>query len=451
MTATTQTATSPAATKPKSAFAIRDFKLLWIGEAVSALGDQFALIALPWLALLLTGDALALGTVLAVMAIPRAVLMIVGGAFVDRLSPRRVMLLSNAVRFVAVGALGLIVIAGAAQLWMLYIFALMFGIADAFFYPAQTAIVPELVEGDQLQQANGITQGTAQFTALIGPVVAGVAIAALGSSSSAASVAGVGVALLIDAVSFIVSIGTLTLIRPREEVAGAAGGSVINQISEGIRFVLRQPALRVVMLISMGANLLIVGPLDVGLPLLAFSRLPEGAAAFGLILAGFGGGSLLGLLAATVLPALPPARFGTVVLLMMGAAGLALAALVFATSTIAAVLIAVFAGAMIGYTNVSFITWVQRRIPQNLMGRVMSLLVFASVSLVPISMAIAGVAVSISLDGVFLLSGVGFALLTLSALLSRSVRRMGLEPTLEEERAAADGTSASQPAVAAAS
>jgi hypothetical protein len=204
------------------------------------------------------------------------------------------------------------------------------------------------------------------------------------------------------------------------------------------------------MLISMGANLLIVGPLDVGLPLLAFSRLPEGAAAFGLILAGFGGGSLLGLLAASVLPALPPARFGTVVLLMMGAAGLSLAALVFATSTIVAVLIAVFAGAMIGYTNVSFITWVQRRIPQNLMGRVMSLLVFASVSLVPISMAIAGVAVSISLDGVFLLSGVGFALLTLSALLSRSVRRMGLEPTLEEEQTAAEETSASQPEVAAA-
>ena len=421
------------AAKPRSPFAIRDFRLLWIGEAVSALGDQFALIALPWLALLLTGSAFALGTVLAIMAIPRAVLMIVGGAFVDRLSPRRVMLASNAVRFVAVGALGLIVLAGVVELWMLYAFALVFGIADAFFYPAQTAIVPELVEGEQLQAANGITQGTAQFTALIGPVLAGVAIAALGSSASGASVNGVAMALLLDAVSFVISLATLLLIKPREEIAGATEGSVIQQIGEGIRFVLRQPALRVVMLLSMGANLLIVGPLDVGLPLLAYSRLPEGAAAFGVILAAFGGGSLIGLLAATVLPALPPARFGTIVLLMLGAAGLALAALVFATTTIVAAVIAVFAGAMIGYTNVSFITWVQRRIPQSLMGRVMSLLVFASVSLVPISMAIAGAAVSISLDGVFLISGLGFALITVSALLSRNVREMGLQPVLDEE------------------
>ncbi len=68
---------------------------------------------------------------------------------------------------------------------MLYVFALVFGIADAFFYPAQTAITPELVDGEQLQQANGITQGTTQFTVLIGPAIAGVIIAALGSSGAA--------------------------------------------------------------------------------------------------------------------------------------------------------------------------------------------------------------------------------------------------------------------------
>src|SRR3954449_6540557 len=101
----------------------RNFRLLWIGEAISGLGDQFAMIALPWLALVLTGSGLALGSVLALMAVPRAALMVVGGAYVDRLSPRRVMLVSNAVRFVAVGALGLVVVSGGAQLWMLYAFA----------------------------------------------------------------------------------------------------------------------------------------------------------------------------------------------------------------------------------------------------------------------------------------------------------------------------------------
>jgi len=437
MTAATQSASAPTITKPKSAFAVRDFKLLWVGEAISALGDQFAMIALPWLALVLTGSAFALGTVLAVMAIPRAVLMLVGGAYVDRLSPRRIMLASNAIRFVAVTALGAIVLAGRAELWMLYVFALVFGIADAFFYPAQSAIVPELVEGDQLQQANGITQGTTQFTVLVGPALAGIAIALLGGSGATPGATGVALALLVDGVSFVVSLLTLLFIHPRAAVA-EEHGSVVHQISEGVRFVAKMPALLTVMLISMCANLLIVGPLDVGLPLLAYSRLPEGAAAFGLILSGFGGGSLLGMLGATILPAPRPSRFGTVLLTMMAGAGVALAALAFVQTTIVAIALALFAGAMIGYTNVSFITWVQRRVPMKLMGRVMSVLVFASVSLVPISIAVAGILVTISLEGVLIVSGMGFALVSLAAVLSKNVRQMGLLPVLNEEATVAD-------------
>ena len=199
----------------RSAFGIRDFRLLWLGEAVSTLGDQFALIALPWLALVLTGDAFALGTVLALMAVPRAVLMLLGGAYVDRMSPRLVMLGSNAIRLLAVAVLGLIVINGAVELWMLYAFALVFGVADAFFYPAQTAMVPDLVKGDQLQQANGIVQGTAQLTTLVGPAAAGIAIAALGGGVSSADVSGIGLALLVDAATFVVSLVMLLLIAPR--------------------------------------------------------------------------------------------------------------------------------------------------------------------------------------------------------------------------------------------
>src|SRR3954454_14238620 len=165
------------------AFKLRDFRLLWIGEAISGLGDQFATIALPWLALVLTGSGLALGSVLALMAVPRAALMVVGGAYVDRLSPRRVMLVSNAVRFVAVALLGVVTLSGAAQLWMLYAFALVFGIADAFFFPAVTAIVPAVAPGEQLAQANAIVQGTGQLTVFVGPALAGVLIVVFGTAA----------------------------------------------------------------------------------------------------------------------------------------------------------------------------------------------------------------------------------------------------------------------------
>jgi len=425
-----------AATTSKSPLAVRDFRLLWLGEAISTLGDQFTLIALPWLALLLTGDALALGAVMATMAVPRAVLMLIGGAYVDRFSPRRVMLASNGVRFIAVTGLGVIVLAGVAQLWMLLAFALAFGIADAFFFPAQTAIVPELVSGDQLQKANGIVQSTAQASVLVGPAVAGIAIAVLGTGTTVASgtpgQVGVAVALLADGLTFLASMMTLVLItsRPGHE---ASAGSVLQQIGEGVRFVSRAPALRLVIGLSMLANLLIVGPIAVGLPVLAYSRLPDGAAAFGLMTSAFGGGGLLGMAAAMMLPAVPPARFGTVVLGLIALAGVAVAPIGFVHSTLVAVLLSGIIGLFLGYTNLSFMSWVQRRIPRQLMGRVMSLMIFGSLALTPISMAAAGVVVTISLEGTFLVSGFGMAAVTLVSLLSGSIRRMGLEPTLDEE------------------
>ena len=357
--------------------------------------------------------------------------MLVGGAYVDRLSPRLVMLASNAVRLAAVGALGLIVLQGSVEMWMLYVFALVFGVADAFFYPAQTAIVPDLVTGEQLQQANGVVQGTAQFAALVGPALAGIAIAALGGGISSPGVTGIGIALLIDALTFAVSLVTLSLIASRA-AHGAGEGSVLKQIGEGLRFVWRAPAIRVVMILSMAANLLIVGPFDVGLPVLAYSRLPEGAAALGLILSAFGGGSLLGMPGATLLPPLPKRYFGSALLLLISLTGVGMMAMKFVDSTPVALAIAAGVGIVLGYTNISYMTWAQRRIPRSLMGRVMSVIMFSSMALVPISMAIAGAVVNISLDGMLIVGGFGMSALALSGLLSASVRRMGLEPTLDE-------------------
>jgi MFS family permease len=430
-------------TTSRNPFAVRDFRLLWVGEAVSAIGDQFALIALPWLALVLTGNALALGSVLALMAVPRALLMLIGGVSVDRLSPRRVMLASNTVRLVAVMLLGGVVFAGAAELWMLYAFALVFGIADAFFFPAQTSIVPELVDSELLQRANGIVQGTAQASVLLGPAVAGLIIAALGSQGAAdgtaagmaAGAAGIGAALLIDAATFLVSLVTLWLIRPRTHIADASK-SVLDDIKAGFRYVLAMRSLRAMILLSLAANLLIVGPFEVGVPVIAYTRLPEGAAAFGVMMSAFGGGSLLGLAFGAILPAPRPSRFAVVVIGALAFAGLGLVALPFTNSTLVAAAVIGISGIALGFGNLHGITWVQSRIPPDLMGRVMSVMITGSVGLVPVSMLIAGAVVQVSLDGLFVVAGVGMPLICLLTLLSPTVRRMGLEPTYE---APADG------------
>ena len=127
----------------------RNFRLLWIGQGISVLGDQFYMIALPWLVLQLTGDALAVGTVLALVAFPRALFMLVGGALIDRFSPRNVMLASDALRLVLVTVLTLLILAGVFRCGCSM--ALPFSSGwQRVFYPAQPALIPQLLEEDEL-------------------------------------------------------------------------------------------------------------------------------------------------------------------------------------------------------------------------------------------------------------------------------------------------------------
>src|SRR5512132_13768 len=107
---------------------LRDFRLLFTGAATSLLGDQFALVATPWLTLKLTGDPLALGIVLALEGFPRAVFMLLGGAITDRFSPRLIMLISDIVRLLLTALMAVVVFSGTVQMWMLYAFGLGFGV-----------------------------------------------------------------------------------------------------------------------------------------------------------------------------------------------------------------------------------------------------------------------------------------------------------------------------------
>src|SRR5258708_10632228 len=172
------------------------------------------MIALPWLVLQLTGSALALGTVLALAGIPRALFMLIGGAFVDRFSPRSVMIVSNFARLVLVALLSALVLTNNIRMEMLYAFALAFGLADAFYFPGQSAIVPQLLSKDQLQAGNTFVQGTAQLSLFLGPVLAGALIALLGhaaTSDSAPSTQGIGIAFGIASLSLVASLLCLNL------------------------------------------------------------------------------------------------------------------------------------------------------------------------------------------------------------------------------------------------
>lgn len=415
---------------------VRDFRLLWIGQGISLLGDQFYLIALPWLVLQLTGDALAMGTVLAVAGIPRALFMLVGGALTDRFSPRILMLASDLVRVVLVALLAGLALTDLVAPWMLYVFALVFGLVDAFFYPAQSAIVPRLVNKEYLHTGNSLVQGTAQVTLFAGPVLAGALIALLdgggspfASAGGKADTTGIGIAFGIDALTFLVSAATLWMMRvpgnlrdPAEADDGATG--VLSSIREGLATVWNDRTLRALFILVGAINFLTSGPFEVGIPVLAGSRFPEGAAAFGIIVSAFGGGSLLGTVLAGVLPKPAPRHMGSMLLVVTSVLGIGLAVLGFVASTALASAVALAMGVASGYVFLLLITWLQARTAQAMLGRTMGLLMFSAVGLNPVSTALAGAIAKLDVTALLVGAGILLAIIVLVSALNPALREM---------------------------
>ena len=449
-------------------FRNRDFRLLWSGEAVSLLGDQFYMIALPWLVLTLTGNAFAIGTVLALVAVPRAVFMLVGGALTDRMSPRTIMLCSNVSRLCLVAVLAGLTMVGFIELWMLYIFAILFGLADAFFFPAQSAMIPRLLGADRLQTGNAIIQGTAQLSVFLGPVLAGTMIALLDGQGTGAApgaapgLLGIGIAFLIDAGSFLVSAVTLGMIRcpgdahvaaeavPATETASlpAASGpeepgapcdlyaacspaapkpGLFSSIGAGLALVWGDKTLRYYFGLIALVNLLMTGPISVGIPVLAETRFEGGAAAYGIILSAFGGGSLVGVVVAGARKRPAARRFPMIMLGLTGLMGVGLALLGMLTSLPPATVVAALMGMGEGYVVIQFITWLQLRTEPQMLGRMMSVLLFAVVGLSPLSSTLAGALMQWNPAWVLVGAGILMVGIVGVAALSPSVWRLGDE------------------------
>ena len=408
----------------------RNFRLFWLGESASLLGDQFFLIALPWLVLKLSGDAFAVGAVLAVAGIPRAMFILLGGALTDRFSARSMMLWSNVVRMLLVSFLAAIVLLGSVELWMLYVLALVFGIADAFFFPAQAAITPTLVPPEQLLEANSLVMGTAHLSLMVGPAAAGLVIALLAGTSDPTGmedVFGIGVAFAVDGLTFLVSAVTLWLMKVPQlpEVTDKAIG-VFRSIGIGLSGIWGEPKVRAVFMMIAMIHLVGTGPFAVGIPVLADTRFPQGATALGIIVSAEGGGALLATLLVGLLPKMPQRYLGWLLPLATIPFGIGLILYAYAGTMMEAAVIAFCIGASFGFVGIQFTTWLQQQIPKPLMGRTMSLVMFAGMGMAPISSALAGVLIDVSIVGLFVGAGVVMVIANILALFHAPLRNLGV-------------------------
>jgi MFS family permease len=310
--------------------------------------------------------------------------------------------------------MAVVIFSGMVQMWMVYAFGLGFGLVAGFAVPAENSIVPMIVDPQDLQAGNSIIMGIAQLVSFVGPTVAGILIGSYSNSD-----VGIGLAFAIDAVTFGVSAACLWLMRTGSRRASAQDGpdqeSVWASIAAGIRHLWGDEALRFMFLIVTALNFLLVGPLLVGIPVLADQRLPEGAVAFGLLMSAYAGGNLGGFLMAGSLPRPAGVVMRVILISLMVAFGAVIGALGFIRSTWVDFALLLLLGLGNGYAGITLFTWIQTHTPQAMLGRMMSILTFAGIGLVPVSEAISGAISKWNLTLLFALAGALQLLVTLWA------------------------------------
>ena len=387
-----------------------DFRFLWIGSTISAFCDQFYFVGLSWLVLLFNGSGLVLGTVLMVEAVPRAAFMLVGGVVTDRISPKRILIVTAACRMILVTATAALSYWHRIQLWHLYGLALAFGTADAFGMPASQVLVPVLLSGEQLPAGNALLNSGAQTCAIAGPAPAGLIL----RKWSVASV------FIIDAVGFLLVVLALWRVRnvPSSSHSSSSNG-IWKTILEGWRYVIKDPPMRSLMFLVIVLNLCVGGPFTVGLAVISKQRYGS-AAAFGMLLSSLAVGSLLG----SLLPALIKYHYRRdLIVLSFGAViGAEMIAMGLVRGFIPMMVLLAILGLGSGFTAVCFQSWLQARVDRNFLGRVMSIFMFATFGLLPISYAAAGALAQARLSLMFLGSGALVLAATVIAAVNKQIR-----------------------------
>ena len=394
----------------------RNFRLLWLGESVSVFGNFFYMIALAWVVLEETGSGLVLGTVMMAAAIPRALFMLFGGVLTDRISPRIVMVASNALSAILVGLLSFLIFGGNVALWQLYLLSVIFGVVSAFFLPAMMTMVPRLVSKDKLESSNSLVIGAQQISGLFGPVAAGFVVAAVGSAA----------AMGIDAATFVFATLTLLLMSAvnmkthtanssDESAKPAKSKGTLADIKDGLRYAWSNPLLRAMVPAIAVINFCIVGPIDVGLASLAHDYFGGEASDLGIMLSVFGGTAVIGALLAG---SIKVNRRGIIATGIMAMEGIGLGLLSLAQNVLQASLFLGVMGVLMGYINVMLIAWLQGTTRSDMLGRVMSLVMFASMGLQPVSLALAGWLVDVG--HVYMFIGAGSLILVTSFFMLKS-------------------------------
>ncbi|MGX1131970.1 MFS family permease [Streptomyces glaucescens] len=363
------------------------YRRLAVALVLSTFASGVWVVAQVWEVVRIGGGPAELSVVSTCAAVGVLLPALLGGVVADRVPQKLILLCVAGVELAGLGLLAALSVTGNTRLWHLATVALVTGMARAFYYPAYSAWLPALVPESDLMAVNGF-EGMLRPTIgqAVGPGVAGAVVGAFSP----------GAALTVAALACLAGLVALTLV-PLTPVRRASGTeeerahpvrSAVADMREGYGYVIRTPWLLSTLLFASVMILMLSGPFEVLVPFVIKDRLGGGPGDHAQVMAAYGIGGAVGSLVMASLRM--PRRYLTVMNLMWGVSCLPLLAVGYADRVAVVVVSAFLIGALFSAPSVIWGTLLQRRVPPHMLGRLAALDSFVSISLMPVSMALAG-------------------------------------------------------------
>ncbi|MFS2281630.1 MFS transporter [Microbacterium sp. OR21] len=406
--------------------ASRDYRLLFAAVGIEVFGTGMWTIVMVFQVLALDDSPLALSAVATGMSLGLFAFSILGGVVADRFSKRRIIITVQGCTAAVMTVVAVLSLTETIELWHVGAASFAMGAGSAFFYPAYSAYLPQVLPSEQLLAANGLegalrpSMGQGLGPAL-GGIVVGTFFPAIGAMIVAASYA----------IAFIL---TLFLSR-RDELTTVTSPeqrtSVWGDLRAGVNYVARTRWLLWTLIFGSSLALIIQGPIEVLLPFITRDRFEDAESTFGFLLAAFGIGGAIGSLVVSSLKL--PRRYLTFMIACWGGGTLPLAVIGVADNLILMLSALFIVGAATGAGVVIWGTLLQRLVPLDMIGRVASLDFFVSIAFMPVSIAIAGpLSLLVPIPVIFVIAGIAPPGLALIALLAGRMRESEMERSLDE-------------------
>jgi MFS family permease len=394
----------------------RDFRLLFIGQSASQVGSAAVAVALALYITKRTGSATDLAVVLAAASLPLVVLIVFGGVWADRLPRHRLIILSDLTRAALHTLLGILILTGSPAIWLMAVIEVLFGAAQALFQPAYSGLIPQTVPEDEIQVAQALGGVSFNLAMVLGPVIATAVVLTVGA----------GEMFLLDAASFLFGALLLLPVRPRARAAAQQPAqSFLRELRAGYREVRSRVWVWGTIIAYTGVVLFALVPWE-SLGPLAVRDSYGGLEFYGVLVAVWGGGSVIGSVLAIVWHPRYPLRLGLACGIVWALLGLGIA---LALPRAALVAVACVSGAAGALTGVWWETTLARHIPPGSLSRVSAWDYMGSLALMPLGFAVAGpLADAFGVRWVLGVGSVLGALMAALALTPKSVRSLPAAP-----------------------